>query len=66
MIELDPVQNQNKAPSEGTTLETEPGKRQGVPARSKQATSGTGIAGKVPRETGKRDDALRPTLRVGR
>jgi hypothetical protein len=58
MLELDPVQIQNKAPSEGTTLETEHGKRQGVPARSKQATSGTEIAGKVPRETGKRDDAL--------
>lgn len=66
MLELDPVQIQNKAPSEGTTLETGLRNRQGVPARSKQATSETGIAGKVPRETGKRDDALRPMLRVGR
>jgi hypothetical protein len=66
MIELDPVHNQNKAPRKGTTLETGPRNRQGVPARSKQATSGTGIAGKVPRETGKRDDALRPMPRVGR
>jgi hypothetical protein len=46
MLEVDPVHNQNKAPRKGTTLETEPRNRQGVPARSKQATSGTGFAGK--------------------
>lgn len=46
MIELDPVQIQNKAPRKGTTLETEARNSQGVPAPSKQATSGTGIPGK--------------------